>query len=122
MTKNEFYKNWLEHFAVGISPKDLKKYVVSTGNLIWHTFSWELLDDSKFLEGDDARKAYNEINKSGAQYIEWFKDEKTHDITWELNSATALDKKVEVYVIASDFSWTYIKTHESTCGPYFMKL
>ncbi len=122
MTKNEFYKNWLEHFAVGIAPEDLKKYVVSTGNLIWHTFSWELLDDSKFLEGDDARKAYNEINKSGAQYIEWFEDEKTHDITWELNSATALDKLVEVYVIASDFSWTYIKTHESNCGPYFMKL
>jgi hypothetical protein len=38
MTKNEFYKQWLEHFAVGIPPKDLKKYVVSTGNLIWHTF------------------------------------------------------------------------------------
>ena len=29
MTKNEFYKQWLEHFAVGIPPKDLKKYVVS---------------------------------------------------------------------------------------------
>ncbi len=26
MTKNEFYKQWLEHFAVGIPPKDLKKY------------------------------------------------------------------------------------------------
>ena len=122
MTKNEFYKQWLEHFAVGIPPKDLKKYVVSTGNLIWHTFSWKLLDDNKFLEGNNARKAYNEINKRGAQYIEWFEDEKTHDITWELNSASALDRMVEVYVIAPDFSWTYIKTHESTCGPYFMKL
>ena len=37
MTKNEFYRQWLEHFAVGIPPKDLKKYVVSTGNLIWQT-------------------------------------------------------------------------------------
>ncbi len=122
MTKNEFYKKWLKHFAVGISKKDLKNHVVSTGNLIWHTFSWKLLDDSKFLEGDDAKKAYTEINKSGAHYIEWFEDEKTHDVTWELHSATALDKMVEVYVVASDFSWTYIKTHESTCGPYFMKL
>ena len=122
MTKAEFYKNWLKHFATGILEKDLKKYVVSTGNLIWHTFSWELLDGSKFLEGDEAKEAYNKANKRGAQYIEWFKDEKTHDITWELNSATALDKMVEVYVVASDFSWTYIKTHEGMCGPYFMRL
>ena len=74
------------------------------------------------MEGDNARKAYNEINKKGAQYIEWFEDEKTHDITGELNSASVLDRMVEVYVIAPDFSWTYIKTHEGTCGPYFMKL
>ena len=32
------------------------------------------------------------------------------------------DEMTEIYVIASDFSWTYIKTHESMCGPYFMKL
>ena len=100
----------------------MKKYVVSTGDFIWHTFSWELLDDYKFLKGDAAKSAYDEINKRGALYIEWFKDEKTHDITWDLNSADALDKMVEVYVVASDFSWTYIKTHEGDCGPYFMKL
>ena len=122
MTKDEFYKKWLEHFAVGISKKDLKKYVISTGNLIWHTFSWELLDDNKFLAGDDAKNAYDKIDKHGAMYIEWFEDEKTHDITCELNSAKALDKMVEVYVVAPDFSWTYIKTHESMCGPYFMKI
>ena len=29
---------------------------------------------------------------------------------------------IEIYVVAPDFSWTYIKTHESMCGPYFMKL
>ncbi len=121
MTKNEFYEKWIEHFAVGISKKDLKKHVVSTGNLIWHTFSWKLLDGNKFLEGDQAKTAYNEIDKRGAIYIEWFEDEKTHDITWDLDTAVALDKMVEVYVVASDFSWTYIKTHEGMCGPYFMK-
>ena len=122
MTKNEFYIKWLEHFSKGISKRDLKKYVVSTGNLLWHVFSWELLKENKFLEGDQAKAAYDKIDKRGAIYIEWFEDEKTHDITWDMNTATDLDKKVEVYVVASDFSWTYIKTHESMCGPYFMKL
>ena len=122
MTKNEFYIKWLEHFSTGISKRDLKKYVVSTGNLLWHVFSWELLNENKFLEGDQAKAAYDKIDKRGAIYIEWFKDEKTHDITWDMNTAADLDKKVEVYVVASDFSWTYIKTHEGMCGPYFMKL
>ena len=122
MTKTEFYKKWLEHFAVGISKKDLNKYVISTGNYIWHTFSWELLDSNNFLEGEQAKAAYDKIDKHRAIYIEWFKDEKTHDITRNLNTAADLDKMVEVYVVAPDFSWTYIKTHESMCGPYFMKL
>ena len=122
MTKKEFYLKWLERFAVGIPVKDIKKYVVSTGNYLWHIFSWELIDKKSVLVGDNARSAYNKIDKRGAIYIRWFEDEKTHDITWDLNSAKALDEMVEVYVVASDFSWTYMKTHEGMCGPYFMKL
>ena len=123
MTKEEFYKSWLKHFAYGISKREIEKYVKSNGDYIWHTFSWDLIDKNKFLVGNDARDAYNKINKRGAIYIEWFEDKGTHDITQELNTAEALDKMTEVYVVASDFSWTYIKTHENDwCGPYFMKL
>ena len=122
MTKDEFYAKWLEKFATGISKRDLKKYVISTGNLLWHIFSWELLANSSFLEGDQAKAAYDKIDKRGAIYIEWFEDDNTHNIAWDMNTASNLDKKVEVYVVAYDFSWTYIKTHESMCGPYFMKI
>ena len=38
MTKKEFYLKWLERFAVGIPVKDVKKYVVSTGDYLWHIF------------------------------------------------------------------------------------
>ena len=48
-------------------------------------------------------------------------DEETKDITWELESANSLDSFAEVYVVDKDFKWTYIKTHENMCGPYFMK-
>jgi len=121
VTKNEFYSKWLRHFAAKISESDLEKYVVSTGNLIWHVFSWDLLDNNMFSTGNDAKAAYDTIDKQGALYIEWFQDEQTKDISPSMHTASTLDKMVEVYVVASDFSWTYIKTHESTCGPYFMK-
>ena len=33
--------------------------------------------------------------------------------------ANDLDKNVDVYVVAKDFSWTYVQTHEDSCGPYY---
>lgn len=122
MTKNEFYSAWLSHFANGISKENIEKYVVSARNYLWHVFSWELLDKKVFLTGNSARKAYDKIDKHNALYIDWFEDNETKNLTAKLSTAKALDEMTEIYVIASDFSWTYIKTHESMCGPYFMKL
>lgn len=120
MSKEEFYNNWLDNFAEGIPENDMEKHVTSAGNLLWHVFSWELIDKDKFLEADEARVAYDRIDKNDVLYIDWFYDDETKDLTSELNTASALDEEVEVYVVSRDFSWTYIKTHESTCGPYFM--
>ena len=47
MTKNEFFSTWLRRFANGISSEKIEKYVVSTGNYLWHVFSWELLIHKK---------------------------------------------------------------------------
>ncbi len=120
MTKEAFYSKWMKSFAADISEKDIQKYVVSTGNYIWHIFSWKLLNDNLYLTGNAAREAYDKIDKSGAVYIEWFDDGHIKDMGINLNTAKALDKFVEVYVVSKNFEWTYIKTHESTCGPYFM--
>ena len=121
MTKYEFYEKWLETFALNIHQNEIKKYVKSTGNYIWHIFSWELLNENRYLTGNEAKEAYDKIDKKGAIYIEWFEDKHTKDITWNLNTANDLDDFVEVYVVGKDFKWTYIKTHEGMCGPYFMK-
>ena len=74
MTKNEFYSAWLSHFANGISKENIEKYVVSTGNYLWHVFSQKLLDKKVFLTGNSARKAYDKIDKHNALYIDWFED------------------------------------------------
>ena len=41
----------------------------------------------------------------------------------EYNSSKEIDSKMtELYVVAKDYSWTYIKTHEGDlCGPYFLR-
>lgn len=122
MTKSEFYSAWLSHFAKGVSKQNMEKYVISTGNFLWHVFSWELLDKKVFLSGDSAKQAYDQIDKRNALCIDWFEDDETKKLTPKLGTAKALEEMKEIYVIASDFSWTYIKTHESECGPYFMKL
>jgi len=122
MTRDEFYNEWLKHFAEGISKENIERYVVSTGNYLWHVFSWELLDEERFLVGDSAKDAYNKIDKDNAIYIDWFSDDDAGALPHELSAAEALDQMTEVYVAAPDFSWTYIKTHEIMCGPYFMRL
>ena len=120
MTKNEFYAKWLEAFGEGIPKSDIKKYVKSTGDYIWHIFSWDLAEKKRYLTGAEAEKAYDQIDKRGAMYIDWFQDDHTKDMTWDLDQADALEKFVEVYVVGKDFQWTYIKTHEGDFGPYFM--
>ena len=122
MTRDEFYTAWLKHFAEGISEENIEKYVVSTGNYLWHVFSWELLDEARYLVGDSAKDAYNKIDKNNALYIDWFSDDDAGALPREMSTAEALDQMTEVYVAAPDFSWTYIKTHEIMCGPYFMRL
>ncbi len=122
MTKKEFRSNFLNAFASDIPKKDIEKYVISTGNYVWHIFSWELLDKSSFLVGDEARKAYDKIDKSDAYYIEWFEDDCFKKLPQNLCTAAALDDLVEVYVTEKNFKWAYIKTHENDwCGPYFIK-
>jgi hypothetical protein len=125
MLIKDFEKKWMAFFANGIDQKAIQKYVVSTGNYIWHIFSWELLPKESYLTGDAARKAYNNLSKQQrecALYIEPFGDEKTFCMSAQDPTAEKLDDYTEIYVAAADFSWTYIKTHEGDwCGPYFYR-
>ncbi len=121
MMKAEFYEVWLKNFASDIPISDIKRYVKSTGNYLWHIFSWNLIPESRYQSGQKAKEAFDKADKRGSWYINWFKDDRAHQIVPELKNADCFDQFVEVYVVAKNFEWTYIKTHESECGPYFMK-
>ena len=123
MNLQTFEKRWLQHFAADVPKEDIEKYVVATGNYIWHVFSWNLLPESSYLCGDSARIAYDQADKSGAICIKPFGKKGSGELPKEYMSASSLEALTEVYVVAKDFRWTYIKTHEEDfCGPYFMEL
>ena len=125
MLIKDFEKKWMSSFANGIDKKAIQKYVVSTGNYIWHIFSWKLLPQGSYLVGDAARQAYNNLSKEQrecALFIEPFEDGKSFSMSYRDSAAEKLDDYMEIYVAAADFSWTYIKTHEDDyCGPYFYR-
>ena len=124
MTKNEFYSTWLRRFANGISREKIEKYVVSTGNYLWHVFSWELIAAEELLTGDQARLAFDRADKTSCICCDMYNGNGVTDhLPSRFDTAEKIDSALsEYYVVAGDYTWTYIKTHEGdNCGPYFLK-
>lgn len=121
-TLSGFEKRWLRLFASKV-PKDMiKKHVLAPGNFIWHVFSMKMLPDGSYLEGNSAREAFDKADKAGARYHKPFASAGAPGPKYHSPCAADLDKLTEIYVIADDRSWTYIKTHEGDwCGPYFCR-
>lgn len=123
MSKQKFINQWLRHFAKNITKEKRSRYV--NNQYIWHIFSWNLLEPESFLTGDDARSAYDNVDKSDCLFCDMFgPNGVTDQLLDEYSSSKEIDSKItELYVISSDYSWTYIKTHENDlCGPYFMRI
>ena len=123
MSKQKFINQWLRHFAKNVSKDATDSYVKN--QYIWHVFSWRLLDSDSFLTGDDARRAYDEVDKANCIFCDMFgANGVSHRMLDEYSSSLSIDSYVtELYVVSQDYSWTYIKTHENDiCGPYFMKI
>lgn len=119
---SDFEKEWVREFAGTIPQEKIDQHVISYGNYIWHVFSWELLPREAYREGDAARAAYDAEDHTGAVFFEPFADEEDGPRDENDASAAALDRRIEIYVVAADRSWSYIKTHEGDgCGPYFIK-
>lgn len=124
MKKKEFIQKWLSVFASNISEEFYKEKIEN--QYIWHAFSFNLIQKEKYLIGKEARKVFDKIDKKDAIVFRlWDEHKTTQPMQTQFNSSKKLDNLPETYIVASDFSWTYISTHENDCqnlGPYFMKL
>ena len=122
MSDDELLKKWLSIFGKNIDKRLMEEHITSYGNHLWHLFTW---GEVPCLQGDTARKVFDELQYEEA--IRFYDGYASHIEKVSLIgkvSAKAVDKDrgSDVYIVAKDFSWTYVRTHEEGwCGPYFVR-
>lgn len=122
MSDDELLKKWLSIFGKNIDKRLMEEHITSYGNHLWHLFTW---GEVPCLQGDTARKVFDELQYEEA--IRFYDGYASHIEKVSLIgkvSAKAVDKDrgSDVYIVAKDFSWTYVRTHEDGwCGPYFAR-
>ena len=113
-------KKWISVFGEGIDKKLIEQRVTSEGNHLWHIFTW---GNAPCLEGDEAKAAFDALEYTEAiRFCGGFSNRIKGVCTVGKLSADDVnnDPASDVYIVASDFSWTYVRTHEDGFfGPYF---
>ena len=122
MLDEALMEKWLSTFGKGVDKNIMEEHVTSYGNLLWHLFTW---GEVPCLQGEDARKAFDELQYEEAiRFYDGYAGHIENVSVIEKITAKAIDKDCasDVYIVAKDFSWTYVRTHEEGwCGPYFCK-
>ncbi len=117
-----YKKKWIKNFTPSEADiKEAERQCLSTREytaFLWHMFSYEMLPCKKEEAAD---KAFNNENKKKCVLIS-----NVHNIAYRIQDGKALTAEqlqqfIDVTVTAEDFSWTYSKTHEGYCGPYFYR-
>ena len=118
MNDRELIEKWLLTFGEGVDKKLLEEHVTSYGNFLWHLFTW---GEVWCLEGNAAAKAFDELPYTEAIRFcgGYSKQIKDASVVPKLSSKEVRkDPASDVYIVANDFSWTYVRTHECDLGPY----
>lgn len=118
MAEHELIQKWLAVFGRDVDENTITSHVTSYGNLLWHLFTW---GGVACLEGDEARAAFDQLEYTEAiRFVDGYSGHIEGIEPVSKVSAKALDKDraSDVYIVAGDFSWTYVRTHEIGLGPY----
>lgn len=117
---DEYKQNWVSAFSPeGADEKAIERVCLSRRKFtpyLWHLFSFEFLSSE-----ENPKEAYNNTNKAECVIIS-----NVDEIGFTVTNADGLvadilDEFIDVTVSSTDFSWTYCKTHECMCGPYYFK-
>ena len=121
MSETELMNKWLSVFGKGVDKSIMEEHVTSYGNLLWHLFTW---GEVTCLQGDEARKTFDGLQYDTAiRFYDGYAGHIEKVSVIDKISAKKVDKDraSDVYIVAEDFSWTYVRTHEKWLGPYFCK-
>jgi len=118
MDNRELIEKWLSAFGQGVDEKLINDHVTSYGNYLWHLFTW---GNVSCLSEDEARNAFDALQYTEAiRFYNGYSNHIDNVSVIEKLSANSVDedKSSDVYIVAKDFSWTYVRTHECNFGPY----
>lgn len=116
---NAFKNAWIYTFAPEENIKKAKKVCYPDGFYLWHLFSYEY---ATCQMNQEAFEAFEEVKKDDCYlFLSYF------NVGIKIRNADCFEWKnkdlYEDFIITDkDFSWTFAKTHEEECGPYFLKL
>ncbi|MEK5079982.1 DUF4275 family protein [Solibacillus sp. FSL W7-1436] len=115
-----FKKRWENAFAHHLYQEE-KERIFLIGDryfsgYLWHLFSYKMIPH---LSQNKAEEAFNSIKKTECYifyehlpevfYVEHADSLKVEDLLEE----------EDLYIVDKNFTWTYVVTHEESCGPYF---
>ena len=114
----KFKRDWINALSPdGANRREIEKFCLSNRKyttFLWHIFSFEFLNSET-----NPKECYNDISKSECVVISNVDPIGFSLTNAEKLTADILDEFIDVTVSAHDFSWTYCKTHECVCGPYY---
>jgi len=116
-----FRKRWENEFASALSASQKKKIYMD--QFLWHAFSYEKLP---CLQGEQAIQAFEQQIMNDC-YLLFEDDERVLQLSkCEHLTSADLSENTNMYledlsVVDKNFTWTYVITHESLCGPYFYR-
>ncbi|WP_046180978.1 DUF4275 family protein [Domibacillus tundrae] len=114
---------WRQYFAKHLTNEEQK--LIGMDGFLWHLCSWE---KANCLEKEEAIAAFKKQSKTKCTIFYQFINE-----AYLLNDAKMLTVDElpyirnhmyygDLYVMDWNFKWTFIMTHESDCGPYFLQI
>ncbi|MBP8639611.1 MAG: DUF4275 family protein [Oscillospiraceae bacterium] len=119
--KSHVEAQWDELFTPLVSKESKKHAKQYNDQYKWHLFSFDLLEA---LKADEARMAFDKTRKDTAYLFYQYSEESFLVKNASLLTAKDLDfdsamDKADIYVFDPVEKWTYVKTHEGSCVPYF---
>ncbi len=108
---------WDKTFAQNIS--EVLKKEISYEQFKWHIFSYE---KQECLKKEVARKTFDSLSKE--QFYVMYQGSSIIFLYTNANEVISrdFDTQQDIYIFDKNFTWTYVHTHESICGPYLYKI
>ncbi len=118
----EHKKDWVNKFSpADANAKEIRKLCLKSRKFfpfLWHMFSFDFLNSDT---NETANELFNQESKNECVIVSNYDNIAYRLENAEKLTAEILEKFDDVTITARDFSWTYTKTHEEMCGPYFYK-